>query len=114
METDSDYEEQYSDSEEVSDASMDDGDDDDYFDTTADTQQRKVGLGGGSNHLLPVAVAWSKAPCYCCPLLLLQTKYVVLTRDDIHRRQQEVIDAVTSVLGISNEDAGRILRKYKW
>jgi hypothetical protein len=47
-------------------------------------------------------------------LLLLQTKYVVLTRDDINRRQQEVIDAVTSVLGISSEDAGRILRKYKW
>lgn len=47
-------------------------------------------------------------------LLLLQTKYVVLTRTDINRRQQEVIDAVTSVLGISSEDAGRILRKYKW
>ncbi len=42
METDSDYgSEQYS--EDVSDASMDDGDDDDYFDTTHDTQQRKVG-----------------------------------------------------------------------
>jgi hypothetical protein len=42
METDSeDYSEQYS--EDVSDASMSDGDDDDYFDTTTDTQQRKVG-----------------------------------------------------------------------
>jgi hypothetical protein len=39
---------------------------------------------------------------------------VVLTKADINRRQQEVIDAVTSVLGISHEDAGRILRKYKW
>jgi len=38
----------------------------------------------------------------------------VLTKADIERRQQEVIDAVTSVLGISGEDAGRILRKYKW
>lgn len=44
----------------------------------------------------------------------MQTKYVVLTKADINRRQQEVIDAVTSVLGISHEDAGRILRKYKW
>lgn len=46
--------------------------------------------------------------------LCTQTKYVVLTKADIHRRQQEVIDAVTSVLGISAEDAERILRKYKW
>lgn len=45
MQTDSDFD-QYSDSEEVSDASMD-ADDDDYFDTTADTHQRKVrGLQG--------------------------------------------------------------------
>jgi hypothetical protein len=44
----------------------------------------------------------------------MQTKYVVLTKDEIKTRQHEVIDAVTSVLGISSEDAGRILRKYKW
>lgn len=50
----------------------------------------------------------------CVALLCLQNKYVVLTKADINRRQQEVIDAVTSVLGISHDDAGRILRKYKW
>lgn len=44
----------------------------------------------------------------------MQHKYVVLTKAAIHTRQQEVIDAVTSVLGITDEDAGRILRKYKW
>lgn len=44
METDSDYDDYGNDSqsEQASDASMDDADDDDYFDTTTDTHQRKV------------------------------------------------------------------------
>lgn len=43
-----------------------------------------------------------------------QSKYVVLNKSDIKKRQDEVIEEVTSVLGISAEDAARILRKYKW
>lgn len=43
-----------------------------------------------------------------------QSKYVVLSKPDLKRQQVEVVEAVTSVLGISSEDAARILRKYKW
>lgn len=64
METDSDYEEQYSDSEELSDASMDSGDDDDYFDTTADTQQRKVSSDDSSNYPNLLLLHGSKAPTH--------------------------------------------------
>lgn len=45
---------------------------------------------------------------------LLQSKYAVLTKADMQRRQKEAIEAVTSILGISDDDAARILRKYKW
>jgi hypothetical protein len=48
------------------------------------------------------------------PHTRVQHKYVVLSKADIKRRQEEVIEAVTSVVGISAEDAARILRKYKW
>lgn len=114
METDSDCD-QYSDTEEVSDGSMD-ADDDDYFDTTADNHQRKVRGRQVCVSILLLLAWWVfQGPAHThILLLLLQTKYVVLTSTDINRRQQEVIDAVTSVLGISSEDAGRILRKYKW
>lgn len=44
----------------------------------------------------------------------LQSKYEVLTRADILRRQKEAIEQVTSILGISDDDASRVLRKYKW
>jgi hypothetical protein len=114
METDSDYDEQY-DSEDPSDASMDSADDDDYFDTTADTQHRKVSM----QQLAATAgycCCWLGLCAHASTTLVLhmQTKYIVLTKDDIKTRQQEVVDSVTSVLGISSEDAGRILRKYKW
>lgn len=55
METDSDFD-QYSDTGEVSDASMD-ADDDDYFDTTADTHQRKV-RGGQVCRAVLLLFAW--------------------------------------------------------
>lgn len=44
----------------------------------------------------------------------LQSKYAVLTKADMLRRQHEAIEAVTSILGISDDDAARVLRKYKW
>jgi hypothetical protein len=43
-----------------------------------------------------------------------QSKYLVLTKADILRRQKEAIEQVTSILGISDDDAARVLRKYKW
>lgn len=44
----------------------------------------------------------------------LQNKYAVLTKTDILRRQKEAVENVTSILGIADEDAARILRRYKW
>lgn len=113
MDTDSEYD--YSSQSIASDASMDDGDDDDYFDNTADAfaQHRKVG-----SRAPPVQMACCGRPPQndqpTAVLVPLQTKYLVLTKEDIKKRQQEVVDSVTSVLGISSEDAERILRKYKW
>eukprot|EP00879_Flechtneria_rotunda_P014450 GHRR01015099.1.p1 GENE.GHRR01015099.1~~GHRR01015099.1.p1 ORF type:complete len:471 (+),score=115.95 GHRR01015099.1:168-1580(+) len=43
-----------------------------------------------------------------------KNKYAVLTKVDISKRQEEAIESVTSILGISDEDAARVLRKYKW
>ncbi|WIA08252.1 hypothetical protein OEZ85_007696 [Tetradesmus obliquus] len=43
-----------------------------------------------------------------------KSKYEVMTRADILRRQKEAIEQVTSILGISDDDAARVLRKYKW
>ena len=44
----------------------------------------------------------------------MQNPYVVLTKPQVLERQKEVVSEVTSILGISDEDATRILRKYKW
>jgi hypothetical protein len=40
--------------------------------------------------------------------------YVVLPKSDLRSRQQETIAKITSILGISDEDAARVLRKFKW
>jgi hypothetical protein len=40
--------------------------------------------------------------------------YVVLPKADLLVRQQETIAKTTSILGISDEDAARVLRKFKW
>lgn len=43
-----------------------------------------------------------------------QAPYRVLGKADIARSQQEVVESVTSILGISDEEATRVLRRYKW
>mmetsp|Transcript_12046 Transcript_12046/g.25888 ORF Transcript_12046/g.25888 Transcript_12046/m.25888 type:complete len:532 (+) Transcript_12046:91-1686(+) len=40
--------------------------------------------------------------------------YNVLSKTDLTRRRKEAIEEVTGVLGISPEEAARVLRKYKW
>jgi hypothetical protein len=45
---------------------------------------------------------------------LMQTKYLVLTKNDIRKRQKEAVESVISILGISDEDASKLLRRYKW
>jgi hypothetical protein len=93
--------------------SMEDSDEDYGFDTTGEeAAQRKVGCQGQAFSCLPSVEGLSPSPAafFSC----LQSKYVVLTRADILRRQKEAIGQVTSILGISDDDAARVLRKYKW
>lgn len=40
--------------------------------------------------------------------------YSVLNKEELRAQRQKAIDAVTSVLGIPDEEAARVLRKYKW
>ncbi|KAL6751325.1 hypothetical protein V8C86DRAFT_2440016 [Haematococcus lacustris] len=43
-----------------------------------------------------------------------KTLYKILNNQDLKLRRDDVIREVTSVLGISDDDASRVLRKYKW
>jgi len=47
----------------------------------------------------------------CCRM---QALYQVLSKADIQRRQQEAVKGVTSILGIAEEEAVRVLRTFKW
>jgi hypothetical protein len=49
-----------------------------------------------------------------CPGRLPQAQYVVLKRDDILQRQHKAISEVTSILGLNEDEAARVLRKFKW
>lgn len=40
--------------------------------------------------------------------------FVILTKDDVKKKRLQAINEVTNVLGITEEDAARVLRKYKW
>jgi hypothetical protein len=43
-----------------------------------------------------------------------QAQYVILKRDDILARQHKAISEVTSILGLNEDEAARVLRKFKW
>jgi hypothetical protein len=43
-----------------------------------------------------------------------QNPYAVLTRDALLAREREAIASVTSVLGITEQEAVALLRRYKW
>lgn len=43
-----------------------------------------------------------------------QAQYVVLRRDDVRARQAKAVHEVASVLGLSDDDAARVLRRFKW
>ena len=47
-------------------------------------------------------------------LFLLQNPYKVLSRPELSLRQKEAVAEVTGVLGIGDEEAQRVLRKFKW
>lgn len=40
--------------------------------------------------------------------------YKVLTREQLQEARRRVIDEVTSVTGVSDDEAARALRSYKW
>ncbi|KIY99470.1 putative E3 ubiquitin-protein ligase ARI7 [Monoraphidium neglectum] len=83
---DSDYsDEGYAGSSEEQDASLMDSDDDYAFDNAAAPFSSK-----------------SKA------------QYAILKRDDIVQRQKKAISEVTSILGLNEDEATRVLRKFKW
>jgi hypothetical protein len=93
--------------------SMEDSDEDYGFDNTGEeAAQRKVGRQTEAFSCLP-SVAGLSRPVDAL-VSCLQSKYVVLTKTDILRRQKEAVEQVTSILGISDDDAARVLRKYKW
>lgn len=43
-----------------------------------------------------------------------QAQYLVLKREDIAARQAKAVVEVTSVLGLNEDEATRVLRKFKW
>ena len=43
-----------------------------------------------------------------------KASFRVLGKADMIKRQHDKLQEVTSVLGISDEDAARVLRKFKW
>jgi ariadne-1 len=43
-----------------------------------------------------------------------KAQYAVLKRDDLIARQQKTIAEVTSVLGLNDDEAARVLRRFKW
>lgn len=46
--------------------------------------------------------------------ICLQAAYEVLTEQELRERQAENVQSVTSVLGITDGEAARVLRHYKW
>jgi hypothetical protein len=46
--------------------------------------------------------------------ICVQTAYEVLTEQQLWDRQAQDVQSVTSVLGISDGEAARVLRYYKW
>ena len=45
---------------------------------------------------------------------VLQKQYKVYSGESLKERQDEAIAQVKTILGLSAEDAGRLLRYYKW
>lgn len=43
-----------------------------------------------------------------------QAAYKVLPKQELLKRQAQAVGEVTNVLGIPDEEACRVLRKYKW
>lgn len=62
-----------------------------------------------SFHLIAVKVTQRA----CVPFHYKQ-RYIVLTENDIHERQEEAIRRVSSVFSIPRESACILLRQYKW
>jgi hypothetical protein len=48
----------------------------------------------------------------CVPCV--QPQYTVLSKEELRAQRQKALDSVTSVLGITDDEAARLLRKYKW
>jgi hypothetical protein len=93
--------------------SVEDSDGDYGFDNTGEeAAQRKVRRMGPAFSCLPRVAGLSRPPAAL--YASTQSKYLVLTKADILRRQKEATEQVTSILGISDDDAARVLRKYKW
>eukprot|EP00877_Chromochloris_zofingiensis_P011452 jgi/Chrzof1/6560/Cz19g01030.t1 len=43
-----------------------------------------------------------------------KTPYAIMTRADVRNRIRDAVEDVTGILGINEEDAVRVLRKFKW
>lgn len=59
--------------------------------------------------------------CACCAATAIhpmhvptQAAYKVLPKQELLKRQAQAVGEVTNVLGIPDEEACRVLRKYKW
>lgn len=53
-------------------------------------------------------------PLPWCPLACPQAPYTILSPDKLKEQRLATIERVTSVLGIPDDWAVRVLRKYKW
>ena len=38
----------------------------------------------------------------------------MLSKEELRAQRQKALESVTSVLGITDDEAARLLRKYKW
>lgn len=50
----------------------------------------------------------------CPPSPRSQAQYAVLKRDELKAKQRKAVAEVTSVLGLTDDEAIRVLRRFKW
>jgi hypothetical protein len=108
---------------EMEEDTAEDSDEDDFgYDAGAEMaiSSKKVRPCGGSHvcfwpRLCCGQGSNAKAPgCQSGASILSQNPYKVLSRPELCARQHEAVAEVTGVLGIGDEEAQRVLRKFKW
>ncbi len=75
---------------------------------------QQVVLSAGSNRIVAPRGAWRRCSIRYMSTASVQTVYEVLNERQLRERQAEALEAVTSVTGIPEGEAVRVLRHFKW